>query len=205
MQATSQHCCGSRPPRSTAAAAGHLAAGHFASWRPGEPQTSANSWRDLSSRQPARPTLPRQPHQKGANLPERCVILTRAMVQAQAQAQAQVPVPNLRDIGTVPCCIPGGGAGGGGGGGAFARSSSAAPTRHGTRRRTNAANWGRRQHARRRPDAVGEGRRRGAEGVGLPSLRPFCLAALASEASWGAPPWRCGAGLNSEFLLRARS
>merc|ERR1711965_17535 len=27
---------------------------------------------------------------------------------------------------------------------------------------------------------------------------------LAPEASWGAPPWRCGAGLNSEFLLRAR-
>ena len=27
---------------------------------------------------------------------------------------------------------------------------------------------------------------------------------FAREATWGAPPWRCGAGFNSEVLLRAR-
>ena len=38
-------------------------------------------------------------------------------------------------------------------------------------------------------------------GVAASSMSAFFFA---REASWGAPPWRCGAGFNSEVLLRAR-
>ena len=38
-------------------------------------------------------------------------------------------------------------------------------------------------------------------GVAASSMSAFFLA---REASWGAPPWRCGAGFNSEMSLRGR-